>query len=78
MNDKQLETKVVTAIVMFVMKLNEMTDNIRYGMAEALSDKIETNTNISVEEITQEVARQFISVISKEFELGGTEDETKS
>lgn len=67
---KQFETKLMTSVMMFSLQLQNVMEKSNDEMAETIATKYETNPNMSVEEITKEIAKHVISALSKEYELG--------
>lgn len=66
---KQFETKLTTAIMMFALQLQSVMEKSNDEMAETIATKYEDNPNMSVEEITKEIAKHVVSTLSKEYEL---------
>ncbi len=68
--EKQFETKLMTATMMFALQLQNVMEKQNDEMAESIATKYETDPNMSVEEITTEIARNVVLALSKEYELG--------
>lgn len=68
--EKQFETKLATAVMMFAMQLQNVMEKVNDEMAESIATKYEANPDMSVEEIAKEFAKHTVSALSKEYKLG--------
>ena len=78
MNEKQFETKFTTAIMLFATQLQSVMESSSDVLAESIAAKAESNPNMSIEEMTKEVASHVVAELSKEFGLQEVPNETKS
>lgn len=76
--EKQFETKFSTSVILFAQQLQNIMESSSDKMAESIANKFESNPNISIEEMTEEIAKHVIDGLSEEFELKVTQNETKS
>lgn len=76
--EKQFETKFTTAVLLFAQQLQNTMESSSDKMAESIANKFESNPNMSIEEMTKEIAEHVIDGLSEEFELRVTQNEAKS
>ncbi|MSU01945.1 hypothetical protein [Tissierella pigra] len=76
--EKQFETKFSTAVLLFAQQLQNTMESSSDKMAESIANKFESNPNMSIEEMTKEIAEHVIDGLSEEFGLKVTQNEAKS
>lgn len=69
MDEKQFEIKLSTAVILFATQLQNIMESSSDVLAELLVAKVETNPNMSIEQMTEEIASHVVVEISKEFKL---------
>jgi hypothetical protein len=78
MNEKQFETKFTTAVMLFATQLQNVMESSSDALAESIAEKVKSSPNMSIEEMTKEIASHVVSELSEEFGLREVPHETKS
>lgn len=74
--EKQFETKFTTAILGFAMQFQTIMENANDEFAEKIVTKYQQNPEMSIEEMTKEIANHAVKELVKEFKLQVNCDET--
>lgn len=67
--EKQFETKLSTAVILFAQQLQSVMENSADELSESIVEKFKTDPNMSIEEMTKEITSHVIKELTKEFEL---------
>lgn len=76
--EKQFETKFTTAVLGFAMQFQTIMESANDEFAEKIVEKYKENPEMSIEEMTKEIAEHVIDGLSEEFGLKVTQNEAKS
>ncbi|OZV12364.1 hypothetical protein CIW83_09715 [Tissierella sp. P1] len=76
--EKQFETKFSTAVILFAQQFQDIMESCIDDLSESVVEKFKANPNMSIEEMTKEIAEHTVKGLIKEFELQVTQNEVKS
>lgn len=76
--EKQFETKFTTAILGFALQFQSIMENANDEFAEKIVAKYQKNPEVSIDDMTKEIASHVVSELINEYDLGVKNYEAKS
>lgn len=76
--EKQFEAKFSTAVILFAQQFQDIMENSVDDLSELVIEKFKADPNMSIEEMTRDIADHVVKGLIKEFELQVKNDETES
>lgn len=76
--EKQFETKFSTAVILFAQQLQDIMESCVDDLSESVVEKFKADPNMSIEDMTKEIAEHTVKGLIKEFDLWVKNNEIKS